>query len=38
MLLELQQQAHSVDDQIFQEINITDDWVDENDPALKNSI
>ncbi len=29
------QQAHSVDDQIFQEINITDDWVDENDPALK---
>ena len=27
--------AHSVDDQIFQEINITDDWVDENDPALK---
>ena len=25
--------AHSVDDQIFQEINITDDWVDENDPA-----
>ncbi len=27
--------AHSVDDQIFQEITITDDWVDENDPALK---
>jgi len=27
--------AHSVDDQIFQEISITDDWVDENDPALK---
>ena len=28
-------QAHSVDDKIFQEISITDDWVDENDPALK---
>ncbi len=27
--------SHSTDDQIFQEINITDDWVDENDPALK---
>ena len=27
--------SHSTDDQIFQEINITDDWVDENDPAVK---
>ena len=27
--------AHNTDAQIFQEINITDDWVDENDPAVK---
>ena len=36
--MEQQQQAHSDDDKIFQEINITDDWVDEKDPALKNSL
>ncbi|MFL2830128.1 MAG: flagellar hook-basal body complex protein [Candidatus Puniceispirillales bacterium] len=27
--------THEIDNQITQEINITDDWVDENDPALK---
>ena len=27
--------AHSDDADIFQEISITDDWVDETDPALK---
>ncbi|MDC0976038.1 flagellar hook-basal body complex protein [Alphaproteobacteria bacterium] len=28
-------QIHADDAKIFQEISITDDWVDENDPALK---